>query len=61
MKDLKVYLKTEWIRSVAKKYQQKKYQSLFDDWYNNLTENQRTYFTAYADGKKSPFVGEKQY
>ena len=37
---------------------QKKYYKYFDEWYENITETQKMYFTAYMEGKKSPFQGK---
>lgn len=33
-----------------------KYYKYFEEWYCNLTANQRLYLTAYSEGKKSPFT-----
>ena len=48
--DLREYLWNEFRYNVHKKFY--KY---FDEWYENITDTQRTYFTAYMEGKKSPF------
>ena len=32
-----------------------RYLHLFEEWYKNLTDNQKLYYRAYAEGKKSPF------
>jgi hypothetical protein len=47
---LKEYLFNEWKYNVLKKFL--KY---FDEWYENITDNQRMYFEAYMNGKKTPF------
>ena len=47
---LKEYLWDEFRRNVLKKYY--KY---FDEWYNNITDKQRMYYTAYMRGQKTPF------
>lgn len=51
MEDLKNYLQKEFDRSVHRKYRY-----LFEQWFGNLTDNQIMYYTAYMQGKKSPFV-----
>jgi len=51
MKELKTYLQMQFKRSVHKKYLH-----LFEQWFNNLTNDQIMYFTAYMQGKKSPFA-----
>lgn len=51
MNDLKGYLWYEWTHSTLPKYY--KY---FEEWFNNLTDNQILYFTAYCNGKKSPYI-----
>ena len=51
MNELKTYLQAQFKRTVHKKYH-----SLFDQWFANLTDNQIMYYTAYMQGKKSPFV-----
>lgn len=33
-----------------------KYYKYFEEWYNNLTENQILYYTAYSKGLKSPYL-----
>ena len=33
-----------------------KYYKYFDNWLENLTENQILYYTAYSKGKKSPYA-----
>lgn len=48
--ELKEYLYREWRYNVLPKYL--KY---FDEWYSNLTEWQRIFFTAYMQGKKTPY------
>lgn len=48
---LKEYLWNEFKYNVLPKYY--KY---FDEWFNNLTETQILYFTAYAEGKKTPYT-----
>ena len=47
---LKEYLWNEWRYNVHKRFL--KY---FDEWYENLTDNQILYFNAYMKGLKSPF------
>ena len=47
---MKEYLQKEWRYNVAPKYQH-----LFEQWFQNLTEQQKLYFQAYSLGKKSPF------
>ncbi len=47
---MKEYLQKEWRYNVAPKYQH-----LFDQWFQNLTEQQKLYFQAYSLGQKSPF------
>ena len=34
---------------------QKKYYKYFEDWFMNITDNQRMYFEAYMKGLKSPY------
>ena len=33
-----------------------KYYKFFEEWYNNLTDNQIIYYTAYSMGLKSPYL-----
>lgn len=47
---MKEYLQKEWRYNVAPKYQH-----LFVQWFQNLTEQQKLYFQAYSLGQKSPF------
>lgn len=47
---LKEYLWNEFRYNVLKKYY--KY---FDEWYENITENQRLYYISYMKGEKTPF------
>jgi len=47
---LKEYLWNEFKFNVHKKYY--KY---FDEWYNNIIDNQILYYTAYMNGKKTPY------
>ncbi len=49
---LKEYLWNEFRYNVLKKYY--KY---FDEWYENITDSQRMYYTAYMKGQKTPFQG----
>lgn len=51
---LKEYLWNEFRYNVLKKYY--KY---FDEWYENITENQRLYYISYMEGKKTPFDEKK--
>ncbi len=51
MEELKNYLEKEFNRTVHKKYRH-----LFEQWFSKLTDNQIMYYTAYMQGKKSPFV-----
>ena len=50
---MKEYLWNEFRYNVLKKYY--KY---FDEWYENITDTQRMYFTAYMMGYKTPFQGK---
>ena len=34
----------------------KKYYKYFEEWFDNLTENQLLYYKAYSKGLKTPFV-----
>lgn len=38
----------------------KKYYKYFDEWYDNLTENQILYYISYMEGKKTPFDEKKK-
>ena len=38
----------------------KKYYKYFDEWYENITDSQRMYYTAYMKGLKTPFDEEKK-
>jgi len=51
MEDIKKYLWYEFTHTTLPKYY--KY---FEEWFNNLTENQLAYYRAYASGAKSPWV-----
>lgn len=51
MEELKEYLQKEFDRTVLRKYRH-----LFEQWFSKLTDNQIMYYTAYMQGKKSPFV-----
>ena len=51
MGQLKEYLYKEFTWNTIKKYY--KY---FDDWFNNLTEDQIKYYMCYMKGQKSPYV-----
>lgn len=48
--ELKEYLWNEFRYNTLKKYY--KY---FDEWYNNLTDNQILFFISYMNGKKTPY------
>ena len=50
MSDLKGYLKKEW-----RYCNHAKYQYYFEDWFSNITQNQRLYFIAYSQGLKTPY------
>lgn len=50
MEDLKQYLWIEFSHSTVPKYY--KY---FEDWFNNLTENQILFYNAYMIGLKTPY------
>jgi len=48
---MKEYLFKEWkYNNIPKRYH------LFDEWFSNLTENQKLYYAAYSVGKKSPYT-----
>jgi hypothetical protein len=47
---LKEYLRNEWRYNSAPKYQH-----YFEGWYANLTDWQRTCFTAWMEGKMGPW------
>ena len=47
---MKEYLYNEWRMN-----NHPRYLHLFEEWYKNLTDNQKLYYRAYAEGKKSPF------
>lgn len=38
----------------------KKYYKYFDEWYNNITDNQRLYYISYMNGSKTPFDEKKK-
>ena len=38
----------------------KKYYKYFEEWYENITENQKLYYISYMKGKKTPFDEEKK-
>lgn len=48
---LKEYLYNEWRYNCYKKYL-----IYFENWYENLTENQKLYYIAYKNSKKTPFI-----
>jgi len=48
---LREYLYNEWRYNVAPKYLR-----YFEEWFNNLTVEQTFYYTAFMQGKKSPYV-----
>lgn len=48
---MKDYLYKEFIYNTIPKYY--KY---FDEWFNNLTDNQKIYFEAYSKGNKTPYL-----
>ena len=50
MNNLKDYLKNEWRNCNRAKYQQ-----YFENWFNNLTQNQLLYFNCYSKGLKTPY------
>lgn len=52
--DLKTYLWNEFRFNVAAKYRNTT--EYFEEWFQNITENQILYYNAYRFGKKSPFV-----
>lgn len=47
---MKEYLYNEWRLN-----NNLKYLHLFDEWFSNLTDIQKLYFTAYSEGKKTPY------
>lgn len=47
---LKEYLLKEWRFN-----NHIKYLGRFEEWYGNITEDQKMYYMAYADGKKTPY------
>lgn len=51
MPSLKDYLSTEWRYNV-----QSKFYKYFEEWFNNLTDTQISYFTAYMNGHKTCFT-----
>ena len=48
---MKEYLYKEWISN-----NHIKYIHLFEEWFNNLTETQKLYYSSYSSGNKSPFT-----
>lgn len=44
------YLRQEWRFN-----NNPRYQHLFDEWFKNITDNQKMYFKAYSEGKKTPY------
>lgn len=49
---LKQYLWNEWKYNVHKKYCKNE---IFEQWYSNITDNQKIYFECYMNGRKTPF------
>ncbi len=49
------YLRNEWRLS-----NHVRYQHLFEQWFNNLTREQKLYYIAYSRDKKSPYTYEEK-
>ena len=51
---LRDYLWNEWRHCCHERYWKKR-PEFFEEWYGSITDVQRMYFTAYMEGKKTPF------
>ena len=49
--DLHLYLNKEFKYNTIPKYYR-----YFEEWFNNLTENQLLYYNVYKNGEKTPFI-----
>ena len=50
---MKEYLYNEWRNGVSPKYLH-----FFDEWFDNLTDTQKIYFSSFAEGYKTPWRGQ---